>query len=314
MFVESRTVKGGKKYYLVNSYRVGGKVRKIRVYLGLNLSKKQFKEKREKAKERIKLLIDKSAAISDPYKTVLSNIELENIKNLESKVKIKIKLLHLSDEEWLKFTEAFTYDTNAIEGSTVEKSEVENILEHNKWPDKSKEEISETFGVSEAVKYVRSTKDHLSIELIKELHRIVFKNSKPFAGKLRKIGEEVVVADAYGDIMHRGASSGKVPSLLKELVTWYKKNNKKHSPLVLAAVVHNQFENIHPFKDGNGRVGRLLLINILLKHKLPPVNIELRNRSEYYAALQAYEKGGNLRPTIGLLLKEYKRLRVIIKR
>ncbi len=57
----------------------------------------------------------------------------------------------------------------------------------------------------------------------------------------------------------------------------------------LAAVVHNQFEMIHPFQDGNGRVGRILLNNILLKNGLPPLNIELRNRREYYSALQAHE-------------------------
>jgi Fic family protein len=79
-------------------------------------------------------------------------------------------------------------------------------------------------------------------------------------------------------------------------------------------VVHNQFENIHPFRDGNGRVGRLLLINILLKHKLPPVNIELKNRMEYYAALQNYENNGDIRPTLELILKEYKKLDSVLKR
>ena len=78
--------------------------------------------------------------------------------------------------------------------------------------------------------------------------------------------------------------------------------------------MHNQFENIHPFQDGNGRVGRLLLINILLKHGLPPLNIELKNRKEYYAALQAYEKERNIRPTIELMLKEYKRLKTSLKK
>ena len=107
-------------------------------------------------------------------------------------------------------------------------------------------------------------------------------------------------------MLHRGAPSAKVISLLEELIRWYKKNRKKYPPLVLAAVVHNQFEEIHPFQDGNGRVGRLLLNNILLKHKLPPVNIQLKNRGEYYAALQEYQKKGNIRPMIELILKEYK--------
>ena len=75
-------------------------------------------------------------------------------------------------------------------------------------------------------------------------------------------------------VVHRGAPSASVKRLLVELAEWYDENKKKLPPLVLAAVVHNQFENIHPFQDGNGRVGRLLLNNILLKHGMPPVNIE----------------------------------------
>ena len=56
------------------------------------------------------------------------------------------------------------------------------------------------------------------------------------------------------------------------------------------------------------------MINVLLKHGKPPINIELRNRQEYYGALQAYENQGNLRPTIELILKEYKSLRSMLKR
>lgn len=81
---------------------------------------------------------------------------------------------------------------------------------------------------------------------------------------------------------------------------------------VLAAVVHNQFEIVHPFQEGNGRVGRLLLTNILLKYSLPPLNIELKNRSQYYAALQAYEKDHNIRQTLELMLKEYKALKRLL--
>lgn len=312
MFIEIRKVKGKKKYYLVHSYRSDNRISKIRVYLGLDLNKNELESKEALAREKIKNMIEGIGDIGDPYKTVLSKAELESIKNINPIRKIKLQ--HLSEEDWLKFTEAFTYDTNAIEGSTVGKKEVEGILENNKWPDKSKWEISETFGVSEAVKYVRTTRIHISIRLIKDLHLIVFKNSKPFAGKFRKMREEVAVIDAYGKIVHRGAPSAKVTSLLKELVKWYKNNRGKYPPLVLAAVVHNQFENIHPFRDGNGRVGRLLLINILLKHKLPPVNIELKNRTEYYAALQSYENDSNIRPTLDLILKEYKKLNSVLKR
>ncbi len=161
--------------------------------------------------------------------------------------------------------------------------------------------------------YTRKTKDHVSLRLIKDLHKIVFKNSKPFAGKFREKGIEVIVADANGNVVHRGAPSQQIEELLKELVRWYNRNKNKCPPLVLAAVVHNQFEIIHPFQDGNGRVGRLLLNNILLKNNLPPLNIELKNRSQYYNALIEYEKNHNIRPTLELMLNEYKALKKMLK-
>jgi Fic family protein len=313
MHIEIREYKGLKKYYLAHSYRKNGKVRKIRIYLGSDLSGDTLDEKRKAAETRVKQRLELVGLIRDPYLTALAPAEMKELAKLEKRGAIKIS--HLSEEDWLKFTEAFTYDTNAIEGSTVEAKEVADVLERKKWPeDRSKAEIAETYGVSDAIKYIRKTKEHLSLEILLDLHRIVFKNSKTFAGKFRKKGIEVVIADASGNIVHRGAPATEVRSLLRELVEWYAKNRERYSPLVLAAVVHNQFENIHPFQDGNGRIGRLLLNNILLKHGLPPVNIELKNRSQYYAALQAYENEHDLRPTLELILKEYRALKKVFQK
>ena len=163
--------------------------------------------------------------------------------------------------------------------------------------------------MNDAIKFIRNTREHISLELIKELHKIVFKNSKDFAGEFRKKGAEVVVRDGAGNIVHMGAPQSRVISLLNELIEWYNKNKEKYPTLVLAGVIHNQFENIHPFVDGNGRVGRLLLNNILIKNGLPPVNIDFKNRREYYLSLQEYQKNHNLRSTIDLLIKEYKNLK-----
>ena len=312
MHVEVRKVGRGRKFYLAHSYRKGKKIVKLRIYLGANLFPEEIAEKKTRAESTLRHRVDASAAISDPFETALSPGELEELKALEARGEIAIK--HLSEDDWRTFTEAFTYDTNAIEGSTILPEEVEGILKRGKWPDKPKEEISETYGVAKAIEHVRKTKEHISLPLLLELHRIVFQNSKPYAGNFRTRGVEVVVADAYGSILHRGAPSTQVRKLLKRLVEWYAENKNRYPPLVLAAVVHNQFENIHPFQDGNGRVGRLLLNNILLKHRLPPLNIELRNRREYYASLQAYEHKHDIRPTIELMLKEYKALKKLLKR
>ncbi len=313
MHLEVRKKDDQKKYYLAHSFREGKRVRKVRVYLGLNLSTEELESNRKDAEKKLEERVKKKQAIRDPYISALSPSGMKELETLEARGELRV--LHLSEQDWTKFKEAFTYDTNAIEGSRVEAKEVVDILEKQKWPkERTKEDISETYGVAEAVDYLRKTKGHISLELIKELHSIVFKNSKTFAGNFRQRGVEVVVQDAYGTIVHRGAPSAQVEKLLKELVSWYNKNKKKYPPLVLAAVVHNQFENVHPFQDGNGRVGRLLLNNILLKHGLPPVNIELRNRAEYYAALQADEKRGDIRPMLELILKEYRALKKMLRK
>ncbi len=312
MHLEIREKSGIKKYYLSHSYRIGGKVRKARIYIGENLAGAELEIRKKLAEEKLRHKLEAVKKISDPFKTVLSKSELSVLGGLETKVLVKIA--RLSEADWERFSERFTYDTNAIEGSAIGQKEVANILERGKWPDKPKGDISETYGVANAIKHIRKCKEHISLPLILELHRIVFENSKPFAGKLRARGIEVVVADGQGNVVHRGAPSTSVRSLLLELCEWYGKNKSKYSPLVLAAVVHNQFENIHPFQDGNGRVGRLLLNNILLRHNMPPLNIELERRFEYYSALQAYEKMHNLRPTIELFLTEYKAMKKMLKR
>lgn len=312
MYIEVRKRGRDRIYYLAHSFRDDGKVKKIRRYLGANLSKKQIKELRKEAEPEIRNQVEDYKRIQDPLHTVLSTKEIKEIETLIARGEISIT--HLDEEDWQNFTEIFTYNTNAIEGSTVRLSEVIAILEENKWPNRSKEEISETYGVAEAVEFIRETREHVSLNLIKKLHRIVFMNSKPFAGKFRSKGIEVAVVDSSGNIMHRGAPQKQINSMLKELVGWYGKNKGKYHPLLLAAVIHNQFENIHPFQDGNGRVGRLLLNNILLKHNFPPVSIDLKNRAEYYSTLQEYENNSNIRPTLELIMKEYKALRRKLKR
>jgi Fic family protein len=310
--LEVREKLGSKKYYLAHSFRDGGRVRKVRVFLGTDLSADGLASIRKNAEAELKRRIAEAKAIHDPFLTVLSSFELKELATLEARGELHVH--HLSETDWTKFKEAFTYDTNAIEGSFVEVKEVKDILQNKGWPeDKSKEDIAETYGVAEGVEYIRRTDEHISLKLIKKLHQIVFKNSKPFAGKFRAKGVEVIVADAYGNIVHQGAPSQQIEPLLKELVRWYNQNKTKCLPIVLAAVVHNQFEVIHPFQDGNGRVGRLLLNNILLKHNLPPLNIELKNRTQYYASLQAYEKDNNIRPTLELMLKEYRALKKLLK-
>ena len=313
MHIEVRLVNGRRKYYLAVSYRLGPRVLKARVFLGTDLDKGGVGRRSVEARGELEDKVRSAQSIGDPYRTVLSSSEMREVAHLSKRV--RVKLAHLSEDDWKSFTEEFTYHTNAIEGSKVSRQEVRQILGDRQWPEKSKEEISETLGVANAVRYIRRTQESLSMDLIRELHRMVFKNSKPFAGETRRRrGVEVSVVDSAGNVIHQGAPASQVDTMLKRLVVWYRENRSKYPPLVLAAVVHNQFETIHPFEDGNGRVGRLLLVNILLKQGLPPLNIEIENRREYYLALREYQATGNLRPTLDLMMKEYRRLRAALKR
>jgi Fic family protein len=305
MHIEKRISGEKTKYYLAHSYREGKKVHKFSKYLGQDLKTEKLEERRIIAEKLILEEIHKYKVINDPLKFELSSEEIKKIKTLEKEIPIKIA--HLSEADWKKFSEVFTYNTNAIEGSKLNQKEVKDILEQDKWPDKSKEDIAEAYGVDEAIRFIRSTKEYISLDLIKRIHKIVFKNSKGFAGKFRVKGEEVVVMDNNGKVVHEGAPQARIAALLKELIKWYEENKTKYPALVLGAVVHNQFENIHPFADGNGRVGRILLNNILIKHNLPPVNITFINRIEYYKSLELYASSKDIKPTLDLYMKEYKK-------
>ncbi|MBI2147688.1 Fic family protein [Candidatus Woesearchaeota archaeon] len=295
MFLERREIGKGKKYYLIHSYRERGKVRRISRYLGSNLGEKKLLELKTKAEQHILEEIKERSILEFE----LTREEIEEYKKDEKHIEIK----HLQALQWKQFTEDFTYNTNAIEGSTVALSEVKKLLERKEQPQNA-EEI-ETLNVAEAVEFIRNTKEKVTMDFMKHLHLICFKGTKHFAGKLRDV--EVVIRDGQGNIVHQGAPINMVRGLLEELCRWYDKHKKKYPPLLLAAVVHNQFEKIHPFQDGNGRVGRLLLNYVLLQHKYPPINIRLQDRGKYYGCLQEYDKKDDIKSTLKFLISQYKK-------
>ena len=305
MFVEKRLVGRRIKYYLAHSYRKGGKILKIRKYLGQDLPIGELDAQRREAERKIAEQIERMGT-----RVFLFTLTKKQIKSL-NRYNDKIGIHHLDQREWLKFTEEFVYNTNAIEGSTAQLSDVRMVLEKRKPPANAEE--METKGVSNAFGYAKTTKKDLSLNLIKKIHRLCFEGSKPFAGEFRKVG--VVITDSKGDIVHSGVPASGLEEALKDFINWYKGNRKKFKPLVLAAIIHNQFEYIHPFQDGNGRVGRLLLNFILMKNGYPPISITLEDRAEYYRTLHEYSRNMKLKPTLGFLIRQYRKTlkRVSIK-
>ncbi|MFH1212079.1 MAG: Fic family protein, partial [Candidatus Woesearchaeota archaeon] len=259
MFIEKRKLGKSIKYYLVYSYREKDHVKKIRRYLGANLSANELKMARQGAEQELRRELEELSTAIFNFSLTKKQAEMLNRQDK------KIEIHHLEKLDWKIFTEQFTYNTNAIEGSTIQPEEVPGILKKKKATDS--EEI-ETKGVANAVAFIRSTKEELSLGLIKKLHTLCFEGSKEFAGEFRKV--EVVIKNGRGGIIHTGVPVSQLEKELNEMMDWHQKNKKKFRPLVLAAIMHNQFEHIHPFQDGNGRVGRLLLNFILIKNRYPP--------------------------------------------
>ena len=295
MFIEIRKKGKNKKYYLVHSYREKDKVKRISRYLGSNLNEKRLLELKRVAEQHILEELKERNILEFE----LTKKEIEEFKKYEKDIEIK----HLQALNWKRFTENFTYNTNAIEGSTVALPEVKELLSGKEEPQDADD--IETLNVAKAVEYIKKSKKKITLDFIKKLHLICFKGTKKFAGKLRNVN--VVIKDRQGNVVHQGAPVNKVKGLLEELCRWYEKHKRKYPPLLLAAVMHNQFEKIHSFQDGNGRVGRLLLNYVLLQHKYPPINIRLKDRGRYYKCLQEYDQKNDIRPTLKFLISQYKK-------
>lgn len=296
MFIEIRQQGKRKKYYLSHTYRKSGKVIKVSRYLGANLNGKNLETLRERAEALLRAQI---AQDKNPFSYELSAAELAEYKKYDKKIDVQ----HLQRLNWQKFAEVFTYNTNAIEGSSLDQPEVRELL-RGKLSARDEDEL-ETIGVAEAITYIKQSRNSLTPSLIRKLHHLCFRQTKHYAGKFRTV--EVVVRDRNGIIIHQGMPAKKVPKLIKELCTWYERHKRKYPPLLLAAITHNQFEMIHPFQDGNGRVGRLLLNHVLIQNKYPPINIRLKERMQYYGVLQEYQKRNTILPTLKFLIRQYRK-------
>jgi Fic family protein len=252
-------------FYLQHSFRENGKVVTKERYLG-----KSIPENIEKIKEEMKL-----EAKKEIYK------KLERIKN-DFQDEWKKYPESAKEKELKEIAIAFTYNTNAIEGSTITLEEAREILEDKIAPNKPLKDIRETESHAKVFLEMLKSKEKVSNNLLLEWHKQIFVETKPdIAGRFRNY---LVRVGSY-----IAPDWQEVEKLIDRLIDFI--NESGLNPAELAGRVHYIFEKIHPFGDGNGRIGRLIMNYILWHNDYPMIIIQYKDRKSYYKALQKDEDG-----------------------
>lgn len=298
VYTEIKEKNDKKYYYRVKSVREGKKVRKERKYLGVNLDKKKL--------TRLEIEADKELLF---LKNLLTEDELKFLKKLKNEYNKQPK--ETLENRYEAFCALFTYDSTSIEGNTLTLQETARLLFEERVPSsKSLREINEILNHKKAFDYILKYKKDITKDFVCKLHELIIKNTlKPElesqTGKYRDF--QVYIRG----VKWLPPKPKEVSKEMKSLVAWYSKNKKKLHPLVIAAYFHIGFEIIHPFVDGNGRVGRLLMNFILHKNKYPMINIPDSIKHKYYVVLEKAQIKGDLKPFVKLLLNVLKNTKII---
>lgn len=234
---------------------------------------------------------------------------LQEIDNLHAKLKT---LRPLSAGEVARLNEDFmieyTYDSNAIEGSTLTLRETYMVLKADiTIGEKPLSHHLEAVGHKDAFNYVcemtrRATE--LDTSTIKGIHSLVMASNRDIAGVYRNVDVRILGA------VHTPPNHIKVSEMLDELLVDYAEMKKNMHIVEAVSEFHLRFEGIHPFHDGNGRTGRLIMNFELIKAGLLPVNIKFTDRRKYYDCFDDYYGDKRTNSTLTNLISQYEKERL----
>ena len=285
--IEKKIIKNKGFYYLSEQVNTGNKFKKIQVYLGKNIPN-NLRPFLEKLKNKELVLI--GDCIHNLYK-IENNIDLVLYKEIEkTRIQFKYYFYSISQKKnelfWRDFAIKFIFESNSIEGSRLSENEIKNIIKNN-YVKKSldRKEILEVENSIKAFNHIKGGKFKLNQNNIKNLHKKIVNNlGIEFGYKT----EEIIVNNK------KTCSPEKVKQEMTRLINWWNQNQKtKENPFLTAIKFHQKFELIHPFSDGNGRTGRLILIWMLQKSNYGVILFKNKNRHKYFSALNSADEGRN---------------------
>lgn len=303
VYIYRKKINGNCYYYLRLSKRVKGRqVVKDIAYLGNNLAEVKKKlEKLDDYKEEIRKGYNniKRFVNSTYYLEKVKQKKLKKSGYLEQDFLEQIEALKLHyashffkldrltvDEAYKHFLIDFAFNTTSIEGNTITLKEAQKLLEEDILPkNKTLREVYDIQNTENVFFWLLEKRPIINEKLIIEVHDKLMERIDSRKGYRT---HEIRVFKSRFD-----ASPVRYISIdMKLLFEWFNENKNKLHPFVLGSIFHHKLEKIHPFADGNGRTGRMMLNYILMREGYPPLIVAKTRRNNYLDALSAADKSG----------------------
>ena len=227
--------------------------------------------------------------LKDEEKFDFSNVNVLKALREQKEMKLKGNLYHQTQI-------TFAYNTNHIEGSKLTEDQTRYIYETNtllaeKDSITDLDDVLETSNHFKLVDYMLDIADKkLTEKMIKEFHKILKEGTSDSRVEWFNVGEYKQRANTIGNGI-KTTSPNNVEKDMSKLMDWY--NSLKQITIKEIIEFHYRFESIHPFQDGNGRIGRIIMFKECLKNNIIPFIIQDANKLFYYRGLREYksEKG-----------------------
>lgn len=277
-------------YYITKNIRINKKKwTKIRKYIG---NKPPSKEQTKKTIEEIEKEALKKGLTKPLSKyTYLSNEDAEKLQDLTEVFKKWYgKLDSIGKNKYDEdFIVRFTYNSNAIEGNRLSLRETSMILTENIIPaGATPNDYNETINSKDCYEFLKKYTGEFNQKFILKIHKLLTQNTNcKIIGNYRD--HEVRISGSEWI----PPAHNKIKEEMRKIFHWYYSSRNKLHPVELGAVLHNKLVRIHPFADGNGRTSRVVMNWILMKKKYPLFYIELKDKINYYNAVEEGDKGND---------------------